>query len=274
MFSLRSAKAASIALLLSLPLLNAQEFNFPNCVNQCIDQSTDDSCSLADLKCICRQSNGRFLPDVVVCVKMACETTVDVQALLGPMEFVCRLIGTPVSEQALDNARNIFTADTVTKTVYSSVMPGPTGIETVTEEEDDDTTATRDPNEPLTITETRDGSESPTPEPEEQAEPDVAVVIVITTDEEGATQTSTYTTETTIQTGEQTETDDATITETLESTPTSSRQPRTTTVTQGAGGGGGGPFNDNNTPDGEASRGSIPTIWALSLALVFTYLLA
>lgn len=290
MLSLHSAKAATIGLLLSLPLIQAQQLNFPECVNQCIDQSTDDSCPLSDVKCICRQSNGRFLPDVVVCVKQECDNNIDVEVLLGPMELVCRLIGTPVSDAALDNARNIATADTVTETVYSPVVV-PTGgsdSEDTTTDEDEQSTATRTAGQKITITETRAQSESPTPTSEENSDedeqdgPDVAVVIVLTTDSEGSTQTSTYTTETTFQTqtseeqSEETTTDsDATITDspTENADATSTRQPRTTTVTQGGDANGGSPFNNNN-PDGAASKDFLPSMWALGLALGFTYLLA
>jgi hypothetical protein len=46
-----------IAAILSVTFVQAQ-LNFPNCINKCIDQSTDDSCKITDVKCICRESNG------------------------------------------------------------------------------------------------------------------------------------------------------------------------------------------------------------------------
>lgn len=45
------------ALAVVLTVVSAQ-LNLPSCISQCIDQSTDDSCKLTDIKCICRQSNG------------------------------------------------------------------------------------------------------------------------------------------------------------------------------------------------------------------------
>lgn len=115
------------ALLLASPVVFAQ-FNFSDCTKQCIDQSTDDSCSLSDLKCICRQSNGRFLPDLVACWKTECNSDLNINDLLDPMQLGCRLIGTPISQSALDNVRDM---DDPVSQVTTTVLVTPT-LTTVT----------------------------------------------------------------------------------------------------------------------------------------------
>ncbi len=55
----KRASAALTAVILSGPFVHAQ-LNLPQCISKCIDQSTDYSCKLTDLKCICRESNGEF----------------------------------------------------------------------------------------------------------------------------------------------------------------------------------------------------------------------
>lgn len=193
------AKFAHIAqaLLLASPVALAQ-INFSDCTKQCIDQSTDDSCSLSDLKCICRQSNGRFLPDLVACWKAECNSDLNINDLLDPMQVGCRLIGTPISQSALDNARNMndpvsqvttTVLVTPTLTTVTSVGPSQTIVQVYpitepsdNEDEEGQGTVTRYPPG-TTLTRTQSSGSAATLVP----------VIVVSVDDDGNTQTATST---------------------------------------------------------------------------------
>ncbi len=89
---------------------------------------------------------GRFLPDVVLCMKGACDNSLDVNALLTPLSLACDLAGTPISQSALQNAQQaassliISTTVTITQTgtnidptpVGPTTASGTQGIKTVT----------------------------------------------------------------------------------------------------------------------------------------------
>jgi len=128
MWTSPKSRFLSIATVLSLPLVYAQNISdsFPSCVSQCIDQSTDNSCSLSDIKCICRESNGNFLPDMVACIYGACDDTLDTNTLLTPLQAACDLAGTPISQTALQNAENLGSSLAVqsTTTVTPSATSG------------------------------------------------------------------------------------------------------------------------------------------------------
>jgi hypothetical protein len=77
---------------------------------------------------------GNFLPDLVICIHGACDSSLDVSQLLNPLASVCALLGTPVSETALGNAEqqasSLAAQVTVTQTVIytsGSVAPSPVG---------------------------------------------------------------------------------------------------------------------------------------------------
>lgn len=186
------------ALLLASPVVFAQ-INFSDCTKQCIDQSTDDSCSLSDLKCICRQSNGRFLPDLVACWKAECNSDLNINDLLDPMQLGCRLIGTPISQSALDNVRNMddpvsqvttTVLVTPTLTTVTSVGPSQTIVQVypITEPSDNEDeeghgTVTRYPPG-TTLTRTQSSGSAGT---------SLVPVIVVSVDDDGNTQTATST---------------------------------------------------------------------------------
>ena len=186
------------ALLLASPVVFAQ-ISFSDCTKQCIDQSTDDSCSLSDLKCICRQSNGRFLPDLVACWKAECNSDLNINDLLDPMQLGCRLIGTPISQSALDNVRNmddpvpqVTTTVIVTPSFTTVTSKGPSQtivqVYPITEPSDSDDeegqgTVTRYPPG-TTLTRTQSSSSAAT---------SLVPVVVVSVDEDGNTQTATST---------------------------------------------------------------------------------
>lgn len=294
------SRYVAAALLLASPLALAQ-FSFPDCANQCVDQSTDDSCSLTDVKCICRQSNGRFLPDLVTCMKSECNDALSVDELLGVMERICDVVGTPISDKALDNARNMDSASPVTTTVFA---PSPS-FTTVTTKQDSQTVilvspVTASPNDDdeesqstvtrfppgTTVTETRSSG---------TAAVSLVPVIIVSVDDDGNTQTATST-QTVTQTESAQETsstsdedDDAETTSTVTSgastttaeatattsAPSGDNQSAETTVTQTSGAPAstatqsadrlGGPFSQQ--PEGAASRGNPAAGLGLTVAL-------
>lgn len=288
------------ALLLTSPLAFAQ-FSFPDCVNQCVDQSTDDSCALTDIKCICRQSNGRFLPDLVTCMKAECNDALSVDELLGPMESLCNIVGTPISDKALDNARNMDSASPVTTTVFAPspsfttvttkqgsqtvILVSPVTASASDDDEEGQSRVTRFPPG-TTVTETRSSG---------TAAVSLVPVIIVSVDDDGNTQTATSTqtvthtesaketdstsdededaeTTSTATSGASTITAEATATITA---PSGNSQSAETTVTQTSGASAstasqsadrlGGPFSQQ--PEGAASRGHPAAGLGLTIAL-------
>jgi len=115
--------AALAVIFTTLPMAVAQ-LNLPSCISKCIDQSTDDSCQITDVKCICRESNGAFLPNMVLCIHGACDNSINVSDLLTPLSLACDLAGTPISSWALQNAESAASSiATVTTTMTDSVTP-------------------------------------------------------------------------------------------------------------------------------------------------------
>ncbi len=135
---------------------------------------------------------------MAACIKAECDSDSSIDALLTPLEFVCRIAGTPVSQSALDNARNMISAEPVTTTVFA---PSPS-LTTVTTTEDgknivivypvtapanngdesQQATVTRFPPG-TTVTETRlDG---------EEAQTTIVPVIAVSVDNDGSSHTTT-----------------------------------------------------------------------------------
>ncbi|CZR61151.1 uncharacterized protein PAC_11047 [Phialocephala subalpina] len=120
--------AASI---LSLPLIHAQFVsNLPQCVQNCIYQSTDDNCEVTDIKCLCRASAGNFLPDLITCMHGNCDDDLDNSLLLTPLQLACMLAGTPIPDSAIQNAEN--EASSLATQVTITVTKGGSGESTVT----------------------------------------------------------------------------------------------------------------------------------------------
>lgn len=91
----------------TLPLARAQFVSsLPQCVQDCINQSQDDNCSVADIACLCRASAGNFLPDLITCIHGQCDNDLDNNLLLTPLQWACDLAGAPIPESALRNAEN------------------------------------------------------------------------------------------------------------------------------------------------------------------------
>jgi len=93
--------------------------SLPQCIQDCIDQSGDENCSVTDIKCLCRASAGNFLPDLITCMHGNCDNALDNDLLLTPFQLVCEIAGAPIPESAIENAENVGSslATQVTKTV-------------------------------------------------------------------------------------------------------------------------------------------------------------
>lgn len=92
---------------LFLPLIRAQFVSsLPQCVQNCIEQSTDDNCEIADIKCLCRASAGNFLPDLIICMHGGCDNDLDNNLLLTSLQLACVIAGTPIPDSAIRNAEN------------------------------------------------------------------------------------------------------------------------------------------------------------------------
>ena len=234
------------ALLLVSPVVFAQ-INFSDCTKQCIDQSTDDSCSLTDLKCICRQSNGRFLPDLVACWKAECNSDLNINSLLDPMELGCRVIGTPISESALDNVRNM---DDPVSQVTTTVIVTPS-FTTVTSEGRSQTivqvypiTEPSDSNDEegkSTVTRYPPGTTVTRTQSSGSAATSLVPVIVVSVDDDGNAQTATSTqtitqSDSAQETGSMTTAgeEDAETTSTITSGASTATEETTATTTDGS----------------------------------------
>jgi hypothetical protein len=102
--------------------------SLPQCIQDCIDQSEDENCSISDIKCLCRASAGNFLPNIITCMHGNCDNNLDNNLLLMPLQLACQLVGAPIPDSAIQNAENVGSslATQVTKTV---TMGGPSTTE-------------------------------------------------------------------------------------------------------------------------------------------------
>jgi hypothetical protein len=120
------ARGASLMLTSVFLRLAQSQFvaSLPKCIQNCIDQSGDENCSVTDIKCLCRASSGNFLPDLITCMHGNCDNGLDNDLLLTPLQLVCEIAGTPIPDSAIQNAENAGSslATQVTKTV---TMGGP-----------------------------------------------------------------------------------------------------------------------------------------------------
>jgi len=101
--------------------------SLPQCIQDCIDQSEDDNCSVTDIKCLCRASAGNFLPDLITCMHGNCDNNLDNNLLLTPLQFACEIAGTPIPDSAIQNAENGGDNSQATKTVTVGGSPATGG---------------------------------------------------------------------------------------------------------------------------------------------------
>ncbi|KAI9827460.1 MAG: hypothetical protein M1832_004809 [Thelocarpon impressellum] len=105
--------AVSIALLTSAArgqVLN----NIPVCYQNCIKNAGDFTCNGIDISCICRLSGGNFLPSVIECIKSTCDSNLNSNNLLGPLQVGCNLVGVPISSSIISNAEAQITSTRAT----------------------------------------------------------------------------------------------------------------------------------------------------------------
>ncbi|TVY50091.1 hypothetical protein LOCC1_G000022 [Lachnellula occidentalis] len=97
----------SILALCILPHADSQFISsLPQCVQNCIIQSDDEDCSASDIKCLCRASAGNFLPDLITCMHGNCDSNLDKDAVLMPLQLACQIAGMPIPDSAMRNAQN------------------------------------------------------------------------------------------------------------------------------------------------------------------------
>lgn len=108
--------------------------SLPQCVQNCISQSQDDNCSVADVACLCRASSGNFLPDLITCMHGNCDNSLDNNLFLTPLQLICEVVGAPIPEAALRNAENQASslATQVTTTVTIGGVSATGGAEATT----------------------------------------------------------------------------------------------------------------------------------------------
>lgn len=124
-----------------LPLAQTQLVqSLPQCIQDCINQSEDDNCSVSDIKCLCRASAGNFLPDLITCMHGNCDNSLDNDLLLTPLQLACEFAGAPIPDSAIQNAEDVgsslATQSEVTMTVTmagSSATGGGSGVTTTVE---------------------------------------------------------------------------------------------------------------------------------------------
>jgi len=101
--------------------------SLPQCIQTCINNSDDESCSAADIKCLCRASSGSFLPDTIACMHSNCDGNIDSDLLLDPLQWLCQLAGAPIPNSAISKATSAVesTTATVTMTATASTSSAP-----------------------------------------------------------------------------------------------------------------------------------------------------
>ncbi|KAI0125764.1 hypothetical protein BJ170DRAFT_446499 [Xylariales sp. AK1849] len=87
--------------------IRRMDFGFPDCVSNCVESA---GCSATDVKCMCRASQGSFLPDVVSCMYDACTQSLPVDVLLNPLELACEVLGKPIPDSAISSAEAAATS--------------------------------------------------------------------------------------------------------------------------------------------------------------------
>lgn len=128
-------KALLLLLALTIALAHASFVSsLPQCIQDCIDQSQDDNCSVTDVACLCRASAGNFLPHLLLCAEKTCYNDFDNDVLLAPLQIVCEFAGAPIPESAIQNAENqassLEAQKTTTVTVGGSSATGGAGATT------------------------------------------------------------------------------------------------------------------------------------------------
>jgi CFEM domain len=130
-----SYAGVAIAALFPLASVYAQVIaSLPQCVQQCIDQSSDEERCLIDIKCLCQDSDG-VLRDVVNCMRQECDISFDINVLLLPLQAACELAGVSISPIVLGNAdgrpSSLAARPTVTLTGnITNIAPSSTGPRT------------------------------------------------------------------------------------------------------------------------------------------------
>jgi len=129
--------------------------SLPQCIQNCIDESQDDNCSVTDVACLCRASSGNFLPDLITCTSRNCDDDLDL--LLTPLQIVCEIAGAPIPDSAIQSAQSqvssLYAPATTTVIVGGSSATG--GLEATTTVS---TIVMKSSVSTKTVTKTEDGS--------------------------------------------------------------------------------------------------------------------
>ncbi|PMD48492.1 hypothetical protein L207DRAFT_575156 [Hyaloscypha variabilis F] len=141
---------------LTIPLGHTQFISsLPQCIQDCIDQSQGDNCSVTDLACLCQASAGSFLPELITCIHSTCD--LDENLLLEPLQVVCEVAGAPIPESAIQSAESeassLDAQGTTTVTAGGASATGDTEVTTTVS-----MTVLTSSVSTKTVTKTKDGS--------------------------------------------------------------------------------------------------------------------
>jgi hypothetical protein len=112
---------------LQLPLAFSQFISsLPGCVQNCIDDQ-DSYCEVTDINCLCQESAGTFLPDVITCMHSNCDSSIDNSLLLTPLQWMCDIAGAPIPGSAIQSAESAASslAAQITTTVTTITVEAP-----------------------------------------------------------------------------------------------------------------------------------------------------
>ena len=112
---------------LQLPLAYSQFISsLPGCVQNCIDDQ-DSYCEVTDINCLCQESGGTFLPDVISCMHSNCDSSIDDSLLLTPLQWMCDIAGAPIPGSAIQSAESAASslAAQITTTVTTITVEAP-----------------------------------------------------------------------------------------------------------------------------------------------------
>ncbi|KAF2842314.1 hypothetical protein M501DRAFT_406133 [Patellaria atrata CBS 101060] len=82
--------------------------DLPTCWALCVDATS--SCGDLEVDCMCEASYSSFLPDLVTCVRVNCESLLDFDILINPLQYWCLILGIQIPISALFAAEDAATA--------------------------------------------------------------------------------------------------------------------------------------------------------------------
>jgi hypothetical protein len=119
-----SLRTALIVLALSVQAKSEFLSSLSQCVQNCINKSTYQTCDPLNIPCICQEGSGNFLPDVISCMHRGCNNNLDSNLFLTPLSIMCEFDGTPIPASALSSAENAASSLATQATITATVTVG------------------------------------------------------------------------------------------------------------------------------------------------------